>query len=322
VTFEGDTGMLVLDQATKFQGQIVGLSGPGDILALRGFDAVHTTVNAQYNPINDTTVLDVADASDHQSVSLILDGDYASTTFKVTADPNGGVDIGAAPQTATNIAAGGTLELNHASSEQITFLGGTGSLVIDQPSTFTGSIAGFTGTAPDPAHSDTIDVVGINYDSSTFQESFDAQTGVLSLTDGLHSATFKFDAFNATLDFTSDNNGGTLITDPPAQTAPAPAVTAAVANSDQFVFNLPNVSANQQTIDHFSPDEFKSSADLSFNQNESDNSNAWHSGHATTSSKGLLLNLKLDDEHSHEDILLKHTSAPSPHANDFILPSH
>jgi len=237
----------------------------------------------------------------------------------VTADPDGGVDIVAAPQTATNIAAGGTLELNHASSEQITFLGGTGSLVIDQPSTFTGSIAGFTGTAPDAAHSDTIDAVGINYNSSTFQESYNAQTGVLSLTDGLHSATFKFDAFNATLDFASDNHGGTLITDPPAQTAPA--VTAAVANSDQFVFNRPDASANQQTIDHFSPDEFKSSADLPFNQNENDNPNAWHPGHATNSSKGLI-NLNLDDEHSHEDILLKHTSATSPHANDFILPNH
>jgi large repetitive protein len=320
VTFEGSTGTLVLDQPTSFQGQIAGLSGPGDVLTLQGFDAAHTTVDAQYNPLNDTTLLEVTDASDHQSASLILDGNYGSTIFKVTADPNGGVDISGSPATAT-VAAGGTLELNHASSEQITFLAGTGSLVIDQPSTFTGAIAGFTGTAPDPAHSDTIDVVGINYDSPAFQESYDAQTGVLSLTDGLQDATFKFDDFNATLDFASDNHGGTLITDPPAPTAPAEVT--AVANGDQFIFRGSNASANEETVDHFAPGESKNGLGVvAFNGIDVGSFNAWHSSEATPSGKDLPIKLGPEGQHPHEDILLKNVALASLHANDFILPSH
>jgi hypothetical protein len=39
------------------------------------------------------------------------------------------------------------------------------------------------------------------------------------VTDGSHSASLTFDDFNGTLDFASDGNGGTLITDPPANAA-------------------------------------------------------------------------------------------------------
>jgi hypothetical protein len=101
-------------------------------------------------------------------------------------------------------------------SDAVTFTGGTGSLVLNHPEGFTGQIIGFTGTAPDAAHSDTIDLVGINYDSSHFAESYNSTSGLLSVTDGSHTASFTFDNFNATLDFASDGNGGTLITDPPA----------------------------------------------------------------------------------------------------------
>src|SRR5262249_51186335 len=76
--------------------------------------------------------------------------------------------------------------------------------------------AGFTGTAPDPAHSDAIDLVGIDFNSAQFTQSFDASKGLLSVSDGNHSASFTFDDFKATLSFASDGKGGTLITDPPA----------------------------------------------------------------------------------------------------------
>jgi hypothetical protein len=62
----------------------------------------------------------------------------------------------------------------------------------------------------------TCDLVGINYGSALFAETYNSQTGLLTVTDGTHTASITFDNFNATLDFASDGNGGTLITDPPA----------------------------------------------------------------------------------------------------------
>jgi hypothetical protein len=124
------------------------------------------------------------------------------------------------------IASGGSLELTAASSESVTFAGGTGSLVLDQPAGFTGHIIGFTGTAPDAAHSDTIDLVGINFSSSQFTESYNPSTGLLTVSDGVQNASFTFDNFNATLCFASDGKGGTLITDPPVS-----GVSGAAANA-------------------------------------------------------------------------------------------
>jgi len=51
------------------------------------------------------------------------------------------------------------------------------------------------------------------------------------VTDGNHTASLTFVDFNATLDFASDGNGGTLITDPPATDSAAPSVLAS-ATSD------------------------------------------------------------------------------------------
>jgi hypothetical protein len=96
VSFEGSTGTLALDQPASFQGQIAGISGTGDIINLKGSDAAHTSATVAFNAINDTTVLTVIDAADHQSASLTLDGNYTSFTFNVTADPNGGADVAGA----------------------------------------------------------------------------------------------------------------------------------------------------------------------------------------------------------------------------------
>ncbi len=114
------------------------------------------------------------------------------------------------------VSSGGSTTITVPFSDGVTFTGGTGSLVLNDPAGFTGQIVGFTGTAPDAAHSDTIDLVGINYDSAHFAESYNSTSGLMSVTDGSHTASFTFDNFNATLDFASDGHGGTLITDPPA----------------------------------------------------------------------------------------------------------
>jgi hypothetical protein len=117
----------------------------------------------------------------------------------------------------------------------VTFTGGTGSLVLDNPGGFTGHIVGFTGTAPDAAHSDTIDLVGIDFNSFHFAESYNSSTGLLTVSDGTHNASFTFDNFNATLDFASDGKGGTLITDPPASGVSGAAATAPAELGIMFV---------------------------------------------------------------------------------------
>jgi len=119
------------------------------------------------------------------------------------------------------IIAGGTIAIGAQSNLNVTFDNGQsgatyGELILADASHFSGHISGFAGTAPDPAHSDVIDLVGINYNSLLFSETYDASTGLLTVTDGSNSAGFMFDNFDGVLKFSSDGNGGTLITDPPA----------------------------------------------------------------------------------------------------------
>jgi hypothetical protein len=123
------------------------------------------------------------------------------------------------------VIAGGTMEFDAAASIAVTFdngAGGTtyGVLILVDPSHFTGDIAGFAGTAPDPTNSDAIDVVGINIHSRHFAENYDSATGVLTLTDGINTDSLTFVGFTGNASnfaFTADSAGtGTLITDPSA----------------------------------------------------------------------------------------------------------
>jgi hypothetical protein len=217
VYFGAPTGTLYLTQPSNFSGQISGMSG-SDIIDLKGFNATYTTATPTFNSGTDTTTLLVTDPHDSLSVSLTLDGNYSGDTFTPSADSHGnGTDLvdPPAPVVAT-IINGASLDVGAPSNETVIFTGGTGSLVLNDPEGYTGQIVGFTGTAPDAAHSDTIDLVGINYDSSSFADTYNSETGLLTVTDGTHSASITFDDFNATLDFASDGDGGTLITDPPA----------------------------------------------------------------------------------------------------------
>src|SRR6202012_3642713 len=110
------------------------------------------------------------------------------------------------------------------------------------------------------AHSDMIDLAGINYESAGFAETYNASTGILALTDGVHSASFKFTGFNGTLDFASDGHGGTLVMDPPAQTSSAGALVG--VNHEQFVFRAFAGGTKQDTMDDFKPNQSKIDLDL------------------------------------------------------------
>ena len=85
---------------------------------------------------------------------------------------------------------GGTLEFGASSNLNVTFNNGAGTaaygqLVLGDPVNFCGQISGFTGTGSDTAHSDSIDLKGINYNSGHFSETYCAPTGVLTVTDGI-----------------------------------------------------------------------------------------------------------------------------------------
>jgi probable HAF family extracellular repeat protein len=231
VTFLG-AGTLQLAQSASFTATVSGLT-PGDanqILDLGGFAShVGDTFTVTATQSGADTILLVTDTSpgngNHESVTLFGNETTGNGfTWTAMADGNGGADVfdpAAAPVTVVNDSAivindGADATIGTSSSETVTFTGGTGSLVLNDPESFTGQIVGFTGTAPDAAHSDTIDLVGINYDSPNFSEAYNAQTGLLTVSDGSNTANLTFDNFNATLDFASDGDGGTLITDPPA----------------------------------------------------------------------------------------------------------
>ena len=76
----------------------------------------------------------------------------------------------------------------------------------------------------------TVDLVGIDFNSAHFSDTFNSSSGLLTVTDGTNTAHITFDDFNATLDFASDGNGGTLITDPPAS-SPSGDTTSAPADA-------------------------------------------------------------------------------------------
>ena len=149
---------------------------------------------------------------------------------------------------------GGVLIFEAQSNMNVAFDKGAGTpsygeLVLGDPSGFSGQISGFTGTAADVSHSDAIDLGGINYSSASFSETYNAATGVLTVTDGSHSARLTFENVGGTFSFASDGNGGTLITDPPA-TRPDPSVSIGAAGEDTFVFH-PGIGA--ETVNTFTP---------------------------------------------------------------------
>ncbi len=135
---------------------------------------------------------------------------------------------------------------------------GYGELVLKDGGEFSGQISGFSGTASGVAHSDAIDLLGIDYNSSDFREAYDRATGALSMADGANSATLSFNNFGGTFGFASDGHDGVLITDRPAVSGSS--VSIGGPGNDTFVSN-PGMGAetisnfNSQTdvieLDHF-----------------------------------------------------------------------
>ena len=113
------------------------------------------------------------------------------------------------------IPAGQTLELASASSAQISFASSSGTLKLDDPAGFSGTVAGMTGA-------DAIDFANIDFAAGqTVGFAGNAAGGSLSVSDGVHAASIALlgNYMASTFVAASDGYGGTAITVHPDQVA-------------------------------------------------------------------------------------------------------
>ena len=152
------------------------------------------------------------------------------TIFHQDLNGDGVIGVPSATSPATTQAAAA------APSGQTTFDGTT--LTLEQPSTFTGQIIGFTGNGT-LAGSDQIDLRGLNYNS--IHSSFDGSSGTLSVNDGSTTASLQFLGQHSQDNFhlADDSSGGTLViasTSPGQNGGSANQVVSNFAAHDTYVF--------------------------------------------------------------------------------------
>ncbi|WP_426424846.1 VPS10 domain-containing protein [Bradyrhizobium genosp. A] len=137
-----------------------------------------------------------------------VDGEKASTERAAASAvaPTGVVEP------AVSIVEGGSVEINGAGTQSVTFLGSTGTLKIDHSLAFTGTITGLMGE-------DAIDFADISFGAQT-KVTFlgDHDGGKLTITDGINAASISLqgDYLSSTWTMSSDVNGGTIVVDPVA----------------------------------------------------------------------------------------------------------
>ena len=202
--------------------------------------------------------------------TLTLDTGNTITNDGILEVTNGGtLQIHDSVSGGSAIIAGGTLIFDAQSNVNVTFDNGAGApaygeLVLGDATSFSGQISGFTGTSPDTAHSDAIDLKDISFDSNvTLAYDANASTdtgGTLTIFESGHtvdSVTFANGEYSlASFAILSDGSGGTLITDPPVSTMPtAQTISVSIGGpgGDNFVFSA-NEHFGADTIANFHPE--------------------------------------------------------------------
>ncbi len=101
IAFAGADGTLVLNSPSTFTGHIADITTPGDVIDLNGFATTDTAATGagSFNSTTDTTLLTVSDSSHTPLETFTLAGDYSGSTWTVTSDNNGGIDIVDPPAT-------------------------------------------------------------------------------------------------------------------------------------------------------------------------------------------------------------------------------
>jgi hypothetical protein len=210
INFAGPTGELVL--SAGFNGQITGFNG-SDVIDLVGINYVEQA--NWYGHYLPTGVLHVSENSGgYYNLNFL---NY-SGGFAFTSDGHGGTLISDPALTGEVTVSNGELfDVTGPDNGTITFAGNAGSLQLDDPTTFTGTIKGFAGT--DAAHSDKVDISGFDVASTVFTEKSVGGNLVVTATDGSNVATLTFDHIDGMLNFASDSHGGVMITNASASTA-------------------------------------------------------------------------------------------------------
>jgi hypothetical protein len=136
---------------------------------------------------------------------------------------SGTFDIaGAVTGKGSAVIAGGTLEFGSSFTQNLDFTGTSGLLALADSQAYAGAITGFS-----LAGGTSLDLRDISFASGTTTATFvengaDAQ-GVLTVTDGTHTAhiTLIGNYSGSTFTTSSDQNGGTIVVDPPKRAAAA-----------------------------------------------------------------------------------------------------
>ena len=125
------------------------------------------------------------------------------------------------------INSGATLQLDGADSLEVVFTNSTGTLILKDPASFTGTISGLSGN-------DQIDLANIDWataqvSSVTYSPSTNLTT--LVITDGTHTDTIQLagDYTASSWTFANDGSGGTILVDPIKSVLALDAIEAPVA---------------------------------------------------------------------------------------------
>jgi hypothetical protein len=222
VTFGASaTGKLILDASQSYTGTITGFGLTNAHSALIDLTDVtfgaNTKVSYASTGSNKGTLTIDDQAGDIAHIKF-AGGTYTTANFHIATDNNGGTLVtdpyvvvqkpGNAPAT---IADDTVLEVNTPDSGKVTFAGTTGTLWLDQASTFTGAVSGFG------AHN-CIDLSEIAFGPNTtlgYSENSSHTGGTLTVTAGERSASVALLGNYIASSFTtaSDGHGGTLVTE-------------------------------------------------------------------------------------------------------------
>ena len=198
-----------------------------NILNLTSVTSAAGQISASYMPANATSGTLIVSSGGTVVADITLVGAYVSSNFHISSGVGGTVEItdpsvaeqpyGNAPAT---IAGGTVLEINTPDAGKVIFGESGGTLQLDRPATFTGTVAGF-------ATPDSIDLPGIGFGATTmlaFSENNSHTGGTLTVTGGTHAAAIALfgNYMASTLVAGADGHGGTLVTEAPLPDQPAP----------------------------------------------------------------------------------------------------
>ena len=116
------------------------------------------------------------------------------------------------------VGTGATLEVPGTESGSVLFGGWTGTLQLDTPAAFTGSISDFTGNGTFSG-SDHIDLTTLAFNNLVQADStYNTSSGILQVSNGTTVDDLQFAGIytQANFSFASDGHGGTIVYDPPA----------------------------------------------------------------------------------------------------------